>query len=97
MQKIDDIRHLVSSDNYTVAGETVKLRRVKVHLGETMIVTADLLIRGMPSAKVIDELERQLAEKLEQPFHFDFSIHLVDNVFSGQKKNRDDGAVDDEI
>ncbi len=84
MQEIDDIRHLVASENYLVAGEKVKLRDVKVFLRKPMVVTADLLIRGMPSAKVIDELEQQLSEKLKQPFHFDFSIHLVDKVFSDQ-------------
>ncbi|NOQ14295.1 MAG: TIGR00341 family protein [Methyloprofundus sp.] len=85
MQKIEDIRHLVVNENYLAAGEKVKLRRVKVHLGKPMIITADLLIRGMPSAVIISDLERQLKDKLQQPLHFDFSIHLVDEVFSDKK------------
>ena len=82
IQKIDDMSRLVSNENYLAAGEKVKLRRVKVHLGSPMIITADLLIRGMPSAIIINDLEHQLTEKLQQPLHFDFSIHIVDKVFS---------------
>lgn len=85
MQKIDDIRRLVSSENYWVAGEIIKLRRVKVHLDEPLIITADLLIRRVPSAVIMNALEHQLVVKLKQPLHFDFSIHLVDEVFLEQK------------
>ena len=84
MQKIDVIRQLVANENYLIMGEEVKLRRVKVHLGEPVIITADLLARGMPSAIIINDLERQLVAKLQQPLHYDFSIHLVDEVFSDQ-------------
>jgi len=86
MQKIDDIRHRISSENYHVHGVDIKLRHVKVHLGKTQIITADLLIVGMPTAAIISDLERQITEKLQQPMHFDFSVHIVDKVFL--EKNR---------
>jgi len=82
MQKIDEIKRLLGNENYLIAGKEVKLRHVKVHLGTPMIITADLLIRGMPDAKVINDLERQLIVKLQQPLHFDFSIHIVNRVFT---------------
>jgi len=85
MQKIDDIKQLLANENYLAAGEKVKLRHVTVHLGTPMVITADLLMRGMPNAFIISDLEEQLQKKIQQPLHFDFSIHLVDEVFSDQK------------
>lgn len=85
MQKTDSIRRLVANEHYLVAGEKVRLRGVKVQLREPVLITADLLIRGMPNTAIINDLERQLTEKLKQPLRFDFSIHFVDEVFLDQE------------
>lgn len=86
MQKIDTIRQRVAMENYLVMGQEVKLRHVNVHLGTPMIIAADLLIKGIPDAAIINDLEHQLTEKLQQPLHFDFSIHIVNKVFANNKE-----------
>ncbi len=87
MQKIDTLKQRISSENYRVLGENVKLRHVKVHLGKPMVITADLLVRAIPNADIINDLERQLTVKLQQPLHFDFSIHIVDEVFAERTRS----------
>ncbi|OQK17539.1 hypothetical protein AU255_06605 [Methyloprofundus sedimenti] len=82
MQKIAAVKKQLLRQSYTISGQTLQLRNIKVRLGRSLKISADLMSTHIPDNKELADFEQQLTQQLGQSVAIDFSVRLVtDNYF----------------
>lgn len=82
MQKIAAVKKQLLRQSYTISGQTLQLRNIKVRLGRSLKISADLMSTHIPDNKELADFEQQLTQQLGQSVAIDFSVRLVtENYF----------------
>lgn len=85
MQKIAAVKKQLSNREYAFDGKRQQLRNIKVRLGETMKISAELIATQIPDTRVLSWFEHSLGEQLGQPVAVELSVRLVsDRHFDGE-------------
>lgn len=85
MQKIAAVKKQLSNREYAFDGKRQQLRNIKVRLGETMKISAELVTTQIPDTRVLSWFEHSLGGQLGRPVAVELSVRLVsDRHFDGQ-------------
>ena len=77
MQEIAAVKKQLLRQSFTIRGQTLQLRNIKVRLGRPLKISADLISTHTPDTKELADFEQQLTKQLGQSVAIDFSVRLV--------------------
>lgn len=77
MQRMATIKKQFMSETYEIDGYTLRLRNIKIRLGNPLKIGADLLSTTIPDARVLSLFEQHLTKQISHPVKVDFEVHLV--------------------
>lgn len=77
MQKIAAVKKQLSNRQYAYDGRRQQLRNIKVRLGDTMKISAELVTAQMPDTQILAWFEQSLSKQLGQAVVVELSVRLV--------------------